>query len=152
AKVIGEKTKKGYQEITTEVVPASVAPPMGEGSGSRVAGTGRKKTGQSAQLLNSVEEDALEDLFADPSVVAQQKLDGVRILAHVGESIVVTNRSGQHSSVPESIIEALSAAPHGTILDGEVVTADGDVKYWVFDLLQFGSNDLRKSGYFDRYQ
>lgn len=152
AKVIHEKTKKGYQEITAEIAPAAVAPPVGQGSASRVASTGRKRTGQSAQLLNAIERDALDELFTDPKVVAQQKLDGVRILAHVGDSVIVTNRSGQHSSAPKAVLDALAEAPHGTVLDGELVTDAGEVVYWAFDLLQFGSTDLRAHGYFDRYQ
>jgi bifunctional non-homologous end joining protein LigD len=154
AKVIHEKTRKGYQQITAEVAPAAVAPPMGEGSGTRAQTTsGRKRTGQSAQLLNAIERDALDELFTDPNVIAQQKLDGIRILAHVGEEIVCTNRSGQHSAnVPQDVLDALADAPHGSILDGELVTRDGEVAYWVFDLLQFGDSDLRAKGYFDRYQ
>jgi bifunctional non-homologous end joining protein LigD len=152
AKVINEKTKKGYQEITVDVVPASVAPPIGQGSGSRVSATGRKRTGQAAQLLNAVEEDALEVLFDDASILAQQKLDGTRILAHVGETVIVTNRSGQHSSAPPELLEVLADAPRGTVLDGELVSVDGSVTYWVFDLLQHGTADLRAKPYLDRYQ
>src|SRR5262245_36529153 len=36
-KLIREKTQKGYQEITEEVAPQAVAPPVGQGSASRVA-------------------------------------------------------------------------------------------------------------------
>jgi len=152
AKVIHEKTRKGYQEITAEVAPAAVAPPMGEGSGSRVAAHGRKRTGQAAQLLNAIEEEALDELFEDDRYVAQQKFDGNRILAHVGEEVIVTNRSGQHSTAPKVVLDALANAPQGTVIDGELVTRDGDINYWVFDLLQFGSDDLRKNPYLDRYQ
>ena len=70
----------------------------------------------------------------------------------MGESIIVTNRSGQHSSVPESVLEALAGAPQGSVLDGELVTSGGDVAYWVFDLLQFGSSVFRDKGYLERYQ
>lgn len=152
AKVVSEKTKKGYQEITAQLAPAAVAPPVGEGSGSRVAVNGRKRTGQAAQLLNAVEEGALEALFDDATYVAQQKLDGTRILAHVGEAVVVTNRAGQHSSVPREVLDVLGDAARGSVLDGELVAADGEVVYWVFDLLQHGRDDLRKKPYLDRYQ
>lgn len=150
-KVVREKTKKGYQEVTETIAPAAVAPPMGEGSGSRVS-SGRQKSGQSAQLLNGIEESGLSALLSDSSIVAQQKLDGIRLLAHVGDSVLVTNRSGQHSSAPASVLEALAAAPPGTVLDGELVTSSGEPIYWVFDLLQFGTTDLRSSDYLARYQ
>ena len=32
--LVREKTNKGYQQVTAEVRPAAVAPPVGEGSGS----------------------------------------------------------------------------------------------------------------------
>ena len=152
AKVISEKTKKGYQEISSDVVPAAVAPPVGQGSGSRVASTGRKRTGQAAQLLNAIEESALQRLLDDTAYVAQQKLDGMRVLAHVGETIVVTNRSGQHSAVPPEVLEVLANAPHGTIVDGELVRVGGETTYWVFDLLQHGAVDLRTEPYLERFQ
>lgn len=152
AKVIAEKTKKGYQEISAEVAPAAVAPPVGQGSGSRASTNGRKRTGQAAQLLNAIDENALEQLLDDPAYLAQQKLDGMRILAHVGETVVVTNRSGQLSSAPGEVLEVLANAPHGTILDGELVRTGGETTYWVFDLLQHGSADLRSEPYLERFQ
>ena len=40
----------------------------------------RRLNGQAAQLLNAVEAEELEALFVDEAIVAQQKLDGDRIL------------------------------------------------------------------------
>src|ERR1043165_6957130 len=34
-RVVREKTNKGYQEMTASVKPAEVAPPVGQGSGSK---------------------------------------------------------------------------------------------------------------------
>lgn len=152
SKLIAEKTKKGYQEITEAITPAAVAPPVGQGSASRVASTGRKRTGQAAQLLNSVDEGALERLFDDDGYLAQQKLDGARVLVHVHEELIVTNRSGQHSSMPRALLEVLAEAPRGSVLDGELVSTKGEAIYWVFDLLQHGAHDLRGAPYLDRYQ
>src|SRR5262249_12944701 len=73
-RLVREKTNKGYQAITEEVKPAAVAPPMGEGSGSKVTGR-RKKTGVAAQLLTSIDEDDLEKHLRDEKMIAQQKLD-----------------------------------------------------------------------------
>src|SRR5271154_6146510 len=72
AKLVREKTGKGYQAITSNIQPAPVAPPDGEGSGSKVQGK-RAKVGRVAQLLNAVDEDTLERLLADDDMIAQQK-------------------------------------------------------------------------------
>jgi len=150
--LVREKTGKGYQEITAEVAPAEVAPPVGQGSGSRVGGAGRKKTGQAAQLLNAIEEDDLERLFKDANVVAQQKLDGVRVLVHVrpGE-IIASNRGGEVMELASQVVAAVRNAPENTILDGELVRTDDGPQYWVFDLLVHGTEDLRGLGYLERY-
>src|SRR5512133_3508250 len=68
-KIVREKTGKGYEVVSDEVKPAAVAPPVGQGSASKVATTGRQRLGQQAQLLNSVEEDAVDELLADPHLI-----------------------------------------------------------------------------------
>jgi bifunctional non-homologous end joining protein LigD len=151
AKLVREKTGKGYQEINAEVQPAAVAPPEGEGSGSKVQGK-RAKVGRVAQLLNAVDEDVLERLLADDDVVAQQKLDGVRVLVHVGETLMATNRAGQATSVAAEILAGLAHLPRGTIVDGEVVPHEGSAKYWLFDVLAVGTEDLSRMGYVDRWE
>lgn len=150
-KVVREKTGKGYQAITPDVKPAAVAPPVGEGSASRVASTGRRRLGQAAQLLNAIEDDLLEGLLKNDAWVAQQKLDGNRVLVHVGEEIVGTNRQGQVTAVHEAVLASIAEAPRGTVIDGELVTRGDELCYWAFDLLQHGDEDLRKLAYSDRY-
>lgn len=144
--LIREKRGKGYQEITEEVQPAAVAPPEGQGSGSLVTGR-RAKVGPAAQLLNPLEDDELERFLTDDRVIAQQKVDGQRVLARVGAELMATNREGQLTSVSAVILEGLSYLPPGTIVDGEVV---GDA-LWLFDLLQVGERDLRGLGYWERF-
>lgn len=148
-RVVRQKTGKGYEEITDEVQPAAVAPPLGEGSGSKAARrpSSRARLGQVAQLLNPVDEHEVEALIKDKKIVAQQKLDGVRLLAHVGEGgVIVTNRQGQVSSAAPAIIEALEEFDDNTILDGELVGGD----YFLFDILTNAGQDLRGQGYLDR--
>lgn len=146
ARLVREKTNKGYQEITDAVQPAAVAPPEGQGSGSKVQGR-RKRTGVAAQLLESIEEEELEKYLTDEKVIAQQKIDGIRILAHIAEELIATNRNGEHTSLDERVGEGLSGLPHGTIVDGEMI---GD-QYWLFDVLQIGDEDVRKLGYLERW-
>lgn len=152
-KLVRQKTAKGYEEITDDVAPAAVAPPVGEGSGSKAGRTGRPRLAQQAQLLNAVDEDALEGLLADPQIVAQQKFDGMRVLAHVDSETVATNRSGQIVELDRRVAEAVRAlAPRdGFVVDGELVSAEGTRTYWLFDLLECGE-DLRALPHRERYE
>jgi bifunctional non-homologous end joining protein LigD len=145
--LVREKTNKGYQEITSAVKPAAVAPPEGEGSGSRVAK--RARVGFAAQLLSPIEEDDLAAYLADDEMVAQQKIDGQRVLAHVtADEIIVTNRDGQRTTkIAPAMFEGLAYLPHGTVVDGEVL----DDGYWLFDVLQLADDDVRERGYADRF-
>ncbi|HEY2364864.1 MAG TPA: WGR domain-containing protein [Polyangiaceae bacterium] len=146
AKLVREKTGKGYQEISGAIQPAAVAPPEGEGSGSKVQGK-RARVGRVAQLLNAVDEETLEKLLVDDAMIAQQKLDGVRMLVQVGETMIATNRAGQATTMGGDVIAGLSHLPHGTIVDGEVVAGT----YYLFDVLAIGGEDLSKLGYAERW-
>ena len=151
AKLVREKTSKGYEELTEAVQPQEVAPPEGQGSGSRATGV-REKIGQAAQLLNPIEHDELDAWLTDERVIAQQKLDGNRVLVHITEEIRASNRAGQLTTIHTSIVEALGSVPSGTVIDGEVVpTSEGPV-YWLFDVLQIAGEDLRSLGYVERWQ
>lgn len=150
-KLVREKTSKGYEELTEIVQPQAVAPPEGQGSGSRATGV-REKVGQAAQLLNPIEPDELHGLLANDRVIAQQKLDGNRVLVHVGETLRATNRAGQLTTIHASIFPALASIPQGTVIDGELVAGEGGPTYWLFDVLQIAGEDLRELGYLDRWQ
>jgi len=151
-RVVRQKTKKGYQAITETVQPSAVSPPVGQGSGSRAGVGGRSRVGPKAQLLNAVDEARLEALFADPEIVAQQKFDGVRILTLVQEDgVVATNRSGEMSEFGAAVLQAVSHAPPGTILDGELVSGSQGPVYWLFDILQYAGEDLKALGYVERF-
>jgi len=151
ARLVREKTSKGYESMEV-AAPQAVAPPEGQGSGSRAVGV-RKRVGHTAQLLNAIEEDEVVRLLSDDRVVAQQKLDGNRVLVHVGAETFATNRTGQITSVHASVLEGASHLPHGTVLDGEIVGTDaaGPV-YWVFDVLSIGDEDVRSLGYLARWE
>jgi bifunctional non-homologous end joining protein LigD len=150
-KLVREKTSKGYEQLTEVVQPQAVAPPEGEGSGSRATGV-REKIGQAAQLLNPIEPEQVPKLLADDRLIAQQKLDGNRVLVHVGETLRATNRSGQLTTIHASIFAALEWLPHGTVIDGELVPGDEGPVYWLFDVLQVAGEDLRELGYLERWQ
>ena len=146
--LVREKRNKGYEEMTAEVQPAAVAPPEGEGSGSKVGGK-RAKVGMAAQLLNAIEEDDLGTFLADDSHVAQQKLDGQRVLVHVqgDNELIVTNRDGQATDVDTRVFGGLAYLPHGTVVDGELL----DGAYWMFDVLKLAGDDVMARGYLERH-
>jgi bifunctional non-homologous end joining protein LigD len=146
--LVREKTSKGYQQITSTVQPAAVAPPVGQGSGSKVTGT-RARVGIRAQLAESIDDEAaLTKLLANDDIVAQQKLDGERVLVHIGPELLVTNREGQQKAIDIALFAGLTYLPHGTILDGELLGRE----YWLFDVLQFAGDDLKTRGYLERFE
>ncbi len=146
--LVREKTNKGYQAVTAEVQPAAVAPPVGEGSGSK-APRARAKVGHAGQLLTALDESDLTRFLGDDTMIAQQKIDGMRVLVTVGDELVVTNRDGQKTTrVDLRQLEGLEYLPAGTVVDGELL----DDGYWLFDVLQFGGDDVRKRGYLERWE
>jgi bifunctional non-homologous end joining protein LigD len=150
-KLVREKMSKGYEAMSGTVKPAEVAPPVGEGSGSKATGI-RKRVGRIAQLLNPVEGPEVERLLADDRVVAQQKLDGNRVLCHlVDGEVLPTNRSGQKTAVPARVLEGVSHLPTGTVVDGEVVRHESGDVYWLFDVLEFAGEDVSTEPYEARF-
>jgi bifunctional non-homologous end joining protein LigD len=147
--LVREKTNKGYQPITEAVQPAAVAPPVGEGSASK-APRARAKVGHAAQLLSPIELDELDAYLANDKMIAQQKIDGMRVLATITESeVIVTNRDGQKTAkVDMRVFDGLAYLPHGTVVDGELM----DDGYWLFDVLQLGDEDVRARGYVERWE
>jgi bifunctional non-homologous end joining protein LigD len=149
ASLVREKTNKGYQELTSDVQPAAVAPPEGEGSGSKVTGK-RARVGVKAQLAEAIDDEgSLGKFLSNDSIVAQQKIDGERVLVHVNENeLLVTNREGQKKSLDAARFDGLSYLPHGTIVDGELLGGD----YWLFDVLAFAGDDVKGRGYLERFE
>jgi bifunctional non-homologous end joining protein LigD len=149
-KCVREKRNKGYEEIGGGVSPAAVAPPVGQGSGSKAgAGTKRAKVGHAAQLLTAIDDDELDRFMADDTMVAQQKLDGIRVLVTVGDTLVATNRDGQPTQMASSAaLAGLAYLPKGSVVDGEVIGNE----FWLFDVLQLATDDVRGRGYLERWQ
>jgi bifunctional non-homologous end joining protein LigD len=151
-KIVREKRSKGYEEIAGTVRPAAVAPPAGAGSGSKAgAGTKRAVVGHAAQLLTAIDDDELDGFLGNDEVIAQQKLDGVRVLVTItpaGE-LVATNRHGQPTQMAGGhALAGLAYLPKATVVDGEIL----DNAYWIFDVLTVAGTDVRTHGYLDRYK
>ena len=113
-----------------------------------------------------------EERFADPGWVYERKLDGERCIAFVsgsGVRLMTRNKKSANASYPE-LVEALSAqAAAGVVVDGEVVSFDGDatsfallqqrihvarpsadliaripVYFYLFDIMFAGGTDVRE--------
>lgn len=142
-----EKMNKGYEEFSETAKPAHVAPPVGQGSGSKVHGV-RKKVGRVAQLLNPVDAHEVERLLVDDSLIAQQKLDGIRVLCHISDGEVLpTNRNGQQTALADDICRGVALLPNGTVVDGEVMREGAESIYWLFDVLEFAGEDVSGEPY-----
>lgn len=151
-RLVREKRNKGYEPITDASKPAEVAPPVGQGSASKATGI-RKRVGRVAQLLSPIESREVDALLTDARVVAQQKLDGARVLCHIVDGEVLpTNRSGQRTEIAAGILHGVSHLPNGTVVDGEVMRVDGEVTYWLFDVLEFAGDDVSSEPYSKRFE
>ncbi len=147
--LVREKTTKGYEELKDGHAPAAVAPPEGKGSASKSGVNRRAKVGLPAQLLEPADEDELEALIGNDLMIAQQKLDGIRVLVTVGEPLIATNRDGQVTKLAsDAAIRGVRYLPHGTVVDGEIMGEE----YWLFDVLMIGEDDVRDRGYLERYE
>lgn len=137
-KLVNEKMGKGY-------VPDANAKPF-----SGVAGVmdAKQSTGLFPQLLTPIEENEMERYIVDDRYLAQEKLDGKRIIAQSEiDGVTTSNRKGLTCGVPREIEKGVSVF-RGTILDGEMI---GD-KYHVFDLLKLGGDDWRNQTCIDRFK
>jgi len=137
----------------TKVYERLVREKQGKGYAESAAASGAKASaravvGHSAQLLSSLDDADLDAFLRDDAMVAQQKLDGKRVLLHVDDGVVATNRSGQKTSVDRALLAGLAYLPRATIVDGEVL--DGGL--WLFDVLQVAGEDVRERGYLERWE
>ena len=91
------------------------------------------------QSYQSIEANAVNRYLDDPAWVAEQKLDGVRLMVHVdADDIRVLGTNDRPISFSAAaqwfgqLYRDLHALPAGTVLDGELIIATGE--YWIFDL------------------
>jgi ATP-dependent DNA ligase len=101
-------------------------------------------TGLLPQLLNPVDEVEANRLLTDSHHCLQEKFDGRHLLIRkeAGE-ITGINKKGLIISLPQSLISSAFHLPGDFILDGEGI---GD-RFFVFDLLTQGKEDLRHQSY-----
>jgi len=109
----------------------------------------RSRSGLQPQLLNQIDDEALEASLQDPAMCMQQKEDGERIMVSCRVSnVMASNKLGFTRPLPQSVIDAILSLPcHEVVLDGELVGA----QFRVFDMLSLNGNCYRAHGYGDRY-
>ena len=131
-RLVREKTAKGYT-------------PGEDGTPYQQTVREERATGILPQLLNPIDESKAERLIADPAWLAQEKLDGKRVLIkRVGDEILGINRKGLTIALPEPIVSfACGLGPQQWLMDSECV---GDVLV-VFDLLEHACINLRPQPY-----
>lgn len=107
----------------------------------------REYTELKPQLLNPIDVDELEAYLANDEWLAQEKLDGKRIMVEVNfGQVTASNRRSWKVGIPQDVAEELSKFDD-CVLDGELV---GGV-YYVFDCLNHNGTDLRANAYTDRF-
>lgn len=99
------------------------------------------------QLLNPIQERELEKYLKDDLYIAQQKIDGIRIIVElINDQVTAYNRSGIEVKLASTISDELIRLGMNLILDGELVKD----KYYVFDLLN-DQVDIRDLPLIDRF-
>lgn len=107
----------------------------------------REYTELKPQLLNPITVDDMETYITSDEWLAQEKLDGKRIMVEVNfGQVTASNRRSWKVGIPQDVAEELSKFDD-CVLDGELV---GGV-YYVFDCLGHNGEDLRTDSYMNRF-
>jgi len=134
-KLVAEKTAKGYT-------------PGADGTPYQQTDHANRATGIHCQLLNSVDDEQIERLLADPAWWLQEKFDGRRLLIRKqGETMTGINRLGLAVALPQSLLDESAHCPIDFIMDGEAI---GDTLH-VFDALLIGDDEIGGLRYGERY-
>ena len=124
-KLLGEKKAKGYTEGA---------------DGTPYQHAEKQASGILPQLLNPVEEAAVELLLRDDNYCAQEKFDGKHLLVRKGDDdLEGINKKGFVVGLPATVANELRSVPGSFIPDGEAIGDD----YHAFDLLEHNGEDLR---------
>ena len=143
------KESKRYREDPSlaKGTPLTAVPAATIASGSVASAPEREYTDLKPQLLNPIDVDEMEAYITNNEWLAQEKLDGKRIMVEVNfGQVVASNRRSWKVGIPQDVAEELSKFDD-CVLDGELV----DGVYYVFDCLNHNGTDLRANAYTDRF-
>lgn len=159
--VMNEKVSKGYvqgnslatqiQQVANYGLSQSIVDAMASEANPTVAEhhvlTERQMSELVPQLLNPIEISELDSYVKDDGYLAQEKLDGKRIMVDVTfGKVTASNRRSWVIGIPKDIEQEL-AKFDDCVLDGELV---GGV-YYVFDLLSHNGEDLKSLPCIERF-
>ncbi len=135
-----EQAMQIYQKLIDGKMREGYTP---DGTGQVFVGTdlAERKSGYLPQLLNPIDLSELETYLADDDYLLQEKFDGERrLILRDGNGAKGINRKGLFVPLIQTLHdEACALWEVGTVVDGELV---GE-QFFVFDLLQSGTMDLR---------
>lgn len=138
-KLVNEKQAKGYLPNGDTTISKGV---------SVVLPNDKVSTGLYPQLLNPIEENEMERYINDDRYLAQEKLDGKRIMSSSEiDGVTTSNRKGLKCGVPSEIEQGVSVF-RGTTLDGEMIGSN----YHVFDILKLGGVDHQNETCLSRFK
>jgi bifunctional non-homologous end joining protein LigD len=148
------KESKGYKEDLSLArgsanipVPASSIIGNATTAALKPSAPEREYTELKPQLLNPIGVDEMEQYILSPDYLAQEKLDGKRIMVEVNfGKVTASNRRSWKVGIPPDVEEELSKFDD-CILDGELVNG----VYCVFDCLAHNGNDIRDESYSRRF-
>lgn len=146
-----EKAEKVYNKLVAEKMGKGYTPAL-SGAVYQDTPVGGNFTGIAVQLLNAIGEDDLETCLRSSKYMMQQKFDGERRPVDSQNTsdtagVVGINRRGLAVALPQEIAIELNGLNTRAVFDGEQV---GN-KYYVFDLLEIGGEDIRHKSAEDRY-
>lgn len=139
-KVMSEKITTGYH-VLHEVTDASILMEKKDF-------IEKKETFRiSPQLLYAIDMDSAQSYIDDASYIAQEKMDGQRIMIELDwGKVTAFNRKSQEVEIPSAIKDEISSLGKQMVLDGEKV---GDM-YYIFDLLEESFEDMTQWAYESR--
>jgi bifunctional non-homologous end joining protein LigD len=124
-RLVGEKKAKGYTEGA---------------DGTPYQHADKQASGILPQLLNPIEEAAVELLLRDDNYCAQEKFDGIHLLVRKqDDDLEGINKKGFIVGLPQTVADELRGVPGSFIPDGESIGDD----YHAFDLLEYNGENLR---------
>jgi bifunctional non-homologous end joining protein LigD len=145
--VSNEKASKIYERLVAEKRAKGYTEAEGGAPYANSSQAGRQ-SGLLPQLLNPIDESAVDALIDSDDWYMQEKKDGCRLLVRkTGETVEGINRKGAFVGLSKAIEQAVRQIDGDVVLDGEAI---GD-QYWVFDLLELHGEDQRGYGVAERF-